>query len=125
MLFRSCSTASVFPVSFTRLSATGHAFAGVASWNWTERFNTAFRGELFLDSQGARTNGSGLFFSNGTIRNAALGEITLAGTYKFTKMLLGRMEFRQDWANHPVFKVSSSKADSHQTTFGLQVIYTF
>jgi hypothetical protein len=106
-------------------NAWWHAFAGVASWNWTERFNTAFRGEVFLDSQGARTNASGLFFSNNTIRNATLGEITLAGTYKFTKMFLGRMEVRQDWANHPVFKVSSSKADSNQTTLALQLIYTY
>jgi hypothetical protein len=40
-------------------------------------------------------------------------------------MLLGRMEFRQDWADHPVFKVSTSKADSNQTTLALQLIYTY
>lgn len=113
------------PTAAGNRNAWWHAFAGVASWNWTDRFNTAFRGEVFLDSQGARTNASGLFFSNKTIRNATLGEITMAGTYKFTKMFLGRMEVRQDWANHPVFKVSSSKSDSNQTTLALQLIYTY
>lgn len=102
-----------------------HAVAGVASWNWTDRFNTALRGEVFIDSQGARINASGLFFSTSPIHNATLGEITLSGTYKFTKMLLGRMEFRQDMANRPIFKVGTSNADSKQTTLALQLIYTY
>jgi Putative beta-barrel porin-2, OmpL-like. bbp2 len=113
------------PTAVGNRNAWWHALAGVASWNWTDRFNTALRGEVFIDSQGARTNASGLFFSTSPIHNATLGEITLAGTYKFTKMFLGRMEVRQDWANHPVFKVSSSKADSNQTTLALQLIYTY
>ena len=102
-----------------------HALSGVASWNWTERFNTAVRGEVFIDSQGARTAASGLFFSTSPISNATLGEITMAGTYKFTKMLLGRMEFRADWANQPIFKVGTSSANSSQQTLALQLIYTY
>jgi hypothetical protein len=66
-----------------------------------------------------------MLFSNSPIHNATLGEITLSGTYKFTKMLLGRMEFRQDWANHPIFKVGTSNADSKQTTLAVQLIYTY
>lgn len=99
-----------------------HAFAGIASYNWTERFNTALRAELFLDSQAARTGGLG---ATRTMHNALLSEFTLTGTYKFTKMFLGRAEFRQDLANHPVFKKSSNGADSNQTTLALQLIYQY
>jgi Putative beta-barrel porin-2, OmpL-like. bbp2 len=113
------------PTPFGNRNAWWHAFAGVASYNWTDRFNTALRGEVFVDSQAARTTASGLFAPVSPVHNATLGEITLAGTYKFTKMLLGRAEFRQDWANHPVFKVGTSNADSNQTTLALQLIYTY
>ncbi len=41
--------------------------------------------------------------------NVALGEVTLAGTYKFTKMFQGRAEFRQDWANRAVYKRGSQQ----------------
>ena len=40
-------------------------------------------------------------------------------------MLLGRLEFRQDWSNEAFFKRGSSKADSNQSTLAAQVIYTF
>jgi Putative beta-barrel porin-2, OmpL-like. bbp2 len=99
-----------------------HAFAGIASYNWTERFNTALRAELFYDAQAARTGG---FAATKTIHNVALGEFTLTGTYKFTKMFLGRAEFRQDFANRPVFKKGSSGADSNQTTMAVQLLYQY
>jgi hypothetical protein len=113
------------PTPVGNRNAWWHAFAGVASYNWTDRFNTALRGEVFVDSQAARTTASGLFAPVSPVHNATLGEITLAGTYKFTKMLLGRAELRQDWANHPVFKVGTSNADSNQTTLAMQLIYTY
>lgn len=75
-----------------------------------------------MDGQAARTFG---FAATRPIHNVALGEFTLTGTYKFTKMFLGRAEFRQDWANHPVFKKGTSRADSNQTTLAMQLIYTF
>jgi hypothetical protein len=99
-----------------------HALAAIASWGWTERFTTALRGEVFIDSQAARTFG---FASSTPERNVTLGEITLTGSYKFTKMLIGRAELRQDWASHPVFQKGKSSADSNQTTLGLQLLYTF
>jgi hypothetical protein len=99
-----------------------HALAAIASWGWTERFTTALRGEVFFDNQAARTFGLG---AASPVTNATLGEVTLTGSYKFTKMLLGRLEFRQDWANHGVYKKGSSGADSNQTTLGAQLIYTF
>jgi len=99
-----------------------HAFAAIASYSWTERFTTALRGEVFLDNQAARTFGLGAV---SPVTNATLGEVTITGSYKFTKMLMGRLEFRQDLANHGVYKKGSSNADSNQTTLGAQLIYTF
>jgi hypothetical protein len=99
-----------------------HALAAIASYGWTERFATALRGEVFFDNQAARTFG---LSAVNTVTNATLAEITVTGSYKFTKMLIGRLEFRQDWANHGVYKKGSSNADSNQTTLGAQLLYTF
>ncbi|HMA80138.1 MAG TPA: outer membrane beta-barrel protein, partial [Candidatus Binatia bacterium] len=93
----------------------------IVSYGWTERFTTAVRGEFFNDADGARLGGN---FA-GTHANQTVGEFTLTGSYKFTKMLLGRLEFRQDWSNEAFFKRGSSKADSNQSTLAAQVIYTF
>jgi hypothetical protein len=110
------------PTPTTTRDAYWHALAAIASWGWTDRFTTALRGEIFIDSDGARTFG---FASANPAPNVTLGELTLTGSYKFTKMLIGRAEFRQDWANRGVFKKGTSGADSNQTTLGLQLLYTF
>jgi hypothetical protein len=99
-----------------------HALAGIASYGWTDRFTTALRGEVFFDNQASRTFGLGALRS---LRSVTLAEATLTGSYKFTKMFLGRVEVRQDWANHGVYKKGASGADSNQTTLGAQLIYTF
>ena len=103
-------------------NAQWYAFAAVGSWSWTERFSTALRTELFLDEGASRTQGLG---ATKPIFNVALGEVTLAATYKFTKMLQGRAEFRQDWANRPVYKRGSSNADANQTTLAWQLLYQY
>jgi hypothetical protein len=99
-----------------------HALAAIASYSWTERFTTALRGELFFDNQAARTLGLG---ATQPVSSATLAEFTVTGSYKFTKMLIGRVEFRQDMADHGVYKKGSSNADSNQTTLGAQLLYTF
>jgi hypothetical protein len=99
-----------------------HALAAIASYGWTDRFSTALRGEVFFDNQAARTFGLGALRP---VSNATLGEVTLTGSYKFTKMFIGRLEFRQDWANHGVYKKGSTNADGNQTTLGAQLLYTF
>ena len=99
-----------------------HTLSGVASYDWTDRFNTALRAEAFLDLQAARTLG---LAATNPIHNVALGEFTLTGAYKFTKMLLGRAEVRQDFANRAVFQRGSSKADANQTILAMQLIYTY
>jgi hypothetical protein len=59
------------------------------------------------------------------VGHANLGEITLTAAYKFTAKLLGRAEFRQDWADKKVFLVGNTGADKAQTTLALQAIYGF
>jgi hypothetical protein len=95
---------------------TWQGWAGIASYNWTDRFNTALRGEIFKDSDGVRT---------GLSRDVTLGEITLTGAYKFTKMLIGRAELRQDWADEGFYKRGRAGLDKNQTTVAVQAIYTF
>jgi hypothetical protein len=97
-------------------SGNWYGWAGIFSYNWTDRFNTAFRGEVFKDSKGART---------GFGQNLVLGEITMTASYKFTKMFLGRAELRQDWADSDFFQKRATAADRDQTTIALQLIYTF
>ena len=103
-------------------NAQWYAFAGTGVWGWTDRFSTSLRTELFLDEGASRTQGLG---ATKPMFNVSLGEVTLAATYKFTKMFLGRAEFRQDWANRAVFKRGSSNADSNQTTLEMQLLYQF
>jgi hypothetical protein len=97
-------------------SGTWQGWGAIGSYTWTDRFNTALRGEIFKDSDGVRT-GSG--------RDVTLGEITLTGSYKFTKMLIGRAEVRQDWADKSFYKKGRTDADKNQTTVGVQILYTF
>lgn len=101
--------------------ATWQGGAAIASYGWTDRFTTALRGEFFNDRDGARLGGD----IPGTHANVTVGELTLTGAYKFTKMLLGRVELRQDWANRRVFQRHSTGSDKSQTTLALQAIYTF
>jgi hypothetical protein len=101
--------------------AVWQGIAGIASYGWTDRFTTALRGEYFNDRNGARLGGN---FA-GTHANNSVAEATLTGSYKFTKMLLGRVEVRQDWSDEAFFKKGASSADKNQTTLAGQLIYTF
>jgi hypothetical protein len=101
--------------------AVWQGIAGIASYGWTDRFTTAVRGEYFKDRDGARLGGN---FA-GTHANNSVAEATLTGSYKFTKMLLGRVEVRQDWSDEAFFKKGASSADKNQTTLAGQLIYTF
>lgn len=101
--------------------ATWQGVAGIASYNWTDRFNTAFRAEFFQDRDGARLSGD----LNGVHADQKVYEVTLTGAYKFTKMLIGRAEVRQDWGNHDAFKRRTTSADKDQTTLALQLLYQF
>jgi len=95
--------------------------ATYANYSWTNRFSTALRGEFFYDKDGVRMGGG----ATGVEQRAKLGEFTLTGAYKFTEMLLGRVEIRQDWSDVSVFQKGASGADTNQTSIALQAIYTF
>lgn len=101
--------------------ATWQGLGGIASYAWTDRFNTALRGEIFKDSDGVRLTGGAL----GVAKDVLVSELTLTGAYKFTEKLLGRVELRQDWADERVFQKGNTRSDKNQTTLALQVIYTF
>lgn len=99
--------------------AKWQGIAGVLSYGWTDRFSSALRGEIFNDRDGARLGG-GVNHANVTV-----GEITLTGSYRFTKMLLGRLEYRQDWADDRFYQKRATSADKSQGTFAVQLIYAF
>jgi hypothetical protein len=103
-------------------NAQWYAFSATGNWGWTDRFSTSLRTELFLDEGASRTFG---FAATKPIFNVSLGEVTLAATYKFTKMLVGRAEVRQDWANRAVYQKTSTRADANQTTLAWQMLYQF
>jgi len=101
----------------SRRDATWQGWAGIASYNWTDRFTTALRGEIFKDSDGAR---------NGVLsRDVRLSEITVTGAYKFTSKLLGRVELRRDSSNRSFYAERNAGRDKNQTTLALQALYTF
>ena len=95
--------------------------ATYANYSWTKRFSTALRAEYFYDKDGVRMGGSS---ANGEQR-ANYGEVTLTGAYKFTEMLLGRMELRTDLSDESVFLKGTGGADTNQTSIALQAIYTY
>jgi hypothetical protein len=102
-------------------TAVWQGVAGIVSYGWTDRFTTALRGEFFNDRDGARLGGN----FTGTRANVTVAEVTLTGSYKFTKMLLGRVEYRQDWADERFFQKRRTSADKSQGTFAGQLIYAF
>jgi hypothetical protein len=102
-------------------SGTWLGWAGIVSYGWTDRFTTALRAEWFNDRDGSRLGGD--FFGNH--KNVNLAEMTLTGAYKFTKMLIGRAEVRQDWSDQKFFHRGTGNADKNQTTLALQLIYTY
>jgi hypothetical protein len=101
--------------------AVWQGVAGIASYGWTDRFTTALRGEFFNDRDGARLGGN----FTGSHANNSVAEVTLTGAYKFSKMLLGRVEVRQDWSDKTFYKKGATSADKNQTTLAGQLIYTF
>ncbi|HEX9443694.1 MAG TPA: outer membrane beta-barrel protein [Candidatus Binatia bacterium] len=99
-----------------------HAFAGILSYNWTDRFNTAFRSELFLDEKSARTFSLKAVPTKNSVN---LYEATATAAYKFTAKLIGRVEVRHDRANKNVYQEGRNGTDNHQTTVAFQAIYGF
>jgi hypothetical protein len=78
--------------------------AGAARYALTSKFALAGRLEFFDDIDG---------FSTGTAQNVK--EATFTGEYKMTSWLLSRLEFRDDWSNHPFFQKNGGTGKSQPT----------
>jgi hypothetical protein len=97
-------------------SATWQGFSGVVNYDFTDRFSTAFRGEWFEDTDGART---------GT--RQTLWETTLTTKYLITQHLIGRLEYRHDESDeNRTFEAGSrGKLLSGQDIVGFEFTYLF
>ena len=88
-----------------------YGIAGIAKYDFSDRFSLALRGEYFDDRDGART---------GTAQ--ALKEITLTLEFKLAKGLVIRPEYRHDWSDSNTF---NSGKDRNQDTLALGVMFTW
>lgn len=91
-------------------------WSGAASYlhyDWTDRFATAFRVEVFDDRDGART---------GTVQR--LKEFTVTPAFKLGTHLVARADLRYDWSDQEVFEKRSGYV-SHQPTAAMEVLYFF
>jgi hypothetical protein len=94
-------------------SATWWGIAGYAAYDWTEKLRTAVRLEYFDDADGFRTGfGSslGLFSATATLQ------------YRIWRGLVGRLEYRHDEADEPVFSTGTRKG---QDTITISLYYSF
>jgi hypothetical protein len=94
-------------------SATWWGIAGYAAYDWTEKLRTALRLEYFDDADGFRTGfGSSL----------GLFSATVTLQYKIWRGLVGRLEYRHDEADEPVFAGGSRES---QDTVAISLYYSF
>jgi hypothetical protein len=103
-------------------AATWQGVEGIVAHAWTDRFTTALRAEFLNDRDGARIAGTDLPPQHA---NVQVWEITLTSAYKFTKMLLGRAEVRQDWSGQKVYRVGNTGTSTKNTTLAVQLIYSY
>jgi len=96
--------------------------AGYIAYDWTKAPRTALRVEYFADVDGVR---------NG-IRPAGqrldLYEVTATVEYKIWRGLVGRLEYRHDWADEKVFNVNDpgpAPTSRSQDTLTLALHYLF
>lgn len=90
-----------------------YGFGGYVRYDFREDMYVAARGEFFDDQDGARTGTATEYW-----------EITLTYGYQITEQLLGRLEYRHDDAEAPVFVDDAGLEDS-QDTIAFEVIYSF
>ncbi|HEV8674268.1 MAG TPA: porin [Methylomirabilota bacterium] len=93
--------------------ASWWGLAGYAAYDWTDKLRTAVRLEYFEDADGVRT-GSG--------SRVGVWEATATLQYKIWKGLVGRLEYRHDQADEPVFQAATRKS---QDTVTLALYYLF
>ena len=94
-------------------------------WSFTPRF------EWFQDHDGFATCSEDPLARCSSAKT--FKEITLTGEYKFAKNVIGRLEFRNDWADTPFFRKSTqlpvlnpaSVLSKNQATVTAGVVFTF
>lgn len=95
--------------------AIWQGFAGVANYQFTDRFSTAVRGEWFEDANGARTG----------IRQALYAG-TVTAKYQLTQHLYMRAEYRRDQSTRSqVFEKEGGRAIERQDIAGFEFTYLF
>ena len=96
-------------------SAIWQGFAGVANYQFTDRFSGAVRGEWFEDHGGSRT---GL--------RQTLAEGTVTAKYQLTQHLYMRAEYRRDYSTRSlVFEKEGGGAREYQDIAGFEFTYLF
>ncbi|MHC9544784.1 MAG: outer membrane beta-barrel protein [Vulcanimicrobiota bacterium] len=92
-------------------AATWSGFSLIGSYDFTDTFSLALRGEIFSDPQGYRTGVA-----------QTLKELTLTPQFKVGKNVVIRPEFRYDWSDVKSFNDGSAY---NQSTIGIGVMVTF
>jgi hypothetical protein len=92
-------------------NALWEGFSLIGSYDFTDTFSLALRGEIFNDPQGYRTG-----FPQ------SLKEITLSPSFKVGKNTVIRPELRHDWSNVKSF---NGGATNEQSTIGVGVMVLF
>ncbi len=91
--------------------AKWYGVAGIAKYDFNDRYSLALRAEYFKDRDGFRT---------GTAQ--ALKEITITPEIRLAENLLLRPEYRHDWSDKRVFVSGRRKS---QDTIALGMMYTW
>lgn len=99
--------------------ATWWGVAAYVAYDWTDKLRTSLRQEYFKDADGARTGfGSAL----------TLSSTTATAQYKIWKGLVGRVEYRHDWADEKAFKIRTPElvpTSKSLDTISLSLYYLF
>ncbi|GBC81381.1 hypothetical protein HRbin10_00493 [bacterium HR10] len=96
--------------------------AGYVLYDLTTRWAIGLRGEFFNDPQGFRLGWTDAH--TGLPTGLTLREVTGTARYKITEQLLVNFEYRQDFANHPVFGQSPGRQKS-QGTILVELVYVW
>jgi hypothetical protein len=104
--------------SDTFRSARWYGIAGYARYQFTDKLAAAYRMELFRDAQRYRN-------WTGVAPDGAISDFvnTLTVEYQIAENLLGRGEYRIDYAHSGDGRVFNDR--KHQNTLGAQLIYLF
>ena len=102
--------------------ASWWGWAAYAAYDWTDKLRTALRVGFFDDTDGVRTAA----VAPGA--RVELYDVTATLQYKIWRGLVGRLEYRHDEANRPVFKIQNpgpAPTSSAQDTITVSLHYLF